>query len=159
MNKLSEHVPCRPENLTLYHYGELEPSDRARVESHLLECAACRHELAQLQSVLEVLPKRKPEFSPQEIRTFNARVNRRLHRRFRRFFEPSLGWSLAASTAVLLMMILYAPAPGPQQSSTKVTRQISGEIERLPDPELLLNLELLENLDLLQELEETGIHG
>lgn len=158
MNKPSEHSSCRPENLILFHYGELDVADRLRVEEHIQGCAACRRELAELRSALEVLPKGEPEFSPAEIRAFNERVSRRLRPRSRQLLGPALGWSFAAAAAVLLVT-LYLPAPGPQRPPLEVTLQTGGEMERLPEPELLLNLELLENLDLLQELEGTGIRG
>jgi anti-sigma factor RsiW len=159
MNNPYEDSLCRPESLTLFHYGELETADRLGVEKHLQGCAACRRELAQLRSTLEILPKRAPEFSPGEIRAFNERVVRRIRPRPRQSFRPAFGWSLAATAAVLLMVTLHSPTPAPQQPSPEMALQTDAEIERLPEPELLLNLELLENLDLLQELEETGISG
>ncbi|HSQ77169.1 MAG TPA: zf-HC2 domain-containing protein [Bacteroidota bacterium] len=46
--------------LTLYDYlrGELDENDRASVESHLAECAACREECAEMREALESLPPR-----------------------------------------------------------------------------------------------------
>ncbi len=46
--------------LTLYDYlrGGLDENDRAAVESHLAECAACREECAQMREALESLPPR-----------------------------------------------------------------------------------------------------
>jgi hypothetical protein len=79
--------------------------------------------------------------------------------RFHRPLGPALGWSLAAATAALLLLTLHSPTPPPQQPPAEVALQTDGEMERLPEPELLLDLELLENLDLLQELEGTGISG
>jgi anti-sigma factor RsiW len=154
MNKLSDRSSCRPEDLTLLHYGELDAADRLRVEEHLQGCSVCRRELAELRSALEALPKREAEFSPEEIRAFNERVSRRLRPKSRQLLKPAFGWSFAAAAAVLLMVTLRSPTPGPQKSLPEVV-----EMERLPEPELLLNLELLENLDLLQELEGTGRRG
>ncbi|WP_027715015.1 zf-HC2 domain-containing protein [Desulfuromonas sp. TF] len=159
MNNPHEDSPCLRENMTLFHYGELERADRLGMEKHLQGCSACRRELALLRSTLKILPKREPEFSPGEIRAFNERVVRRIRPRLRQSFRPAFGWSLAATAAVLLMVTLHSPAPAPQQPSQEMALQTDAEIERLPEPELLLNLELLENLDLLQELEETGISG
>jgi anti-sigma factor RsiW len=166
MNKPHEDTLCRPESLTLFHYGELETADRLGVEKHLQGCAACRRELARLRSTLKILPKRAPEFPPGEIRDFNERVVRRLRPRprfsFRPAFKPAFGWSLAATaaTAVLLLMVtLRTPTPAPRHSSPQMALQGGAEIEALLEPELLLNLELLENLDLLQELETMGISG
>jgi len=159
MSKPSEDVFCHPESLTLFHYGELDPADHLRLEKHLQGCAACRRELAQLRATLEILPKVEPEFSPEEVRSFNERVGRSLRPKQRHFFRPAYGWSLAATAAVLLMVTLHSPAPGPREKSPGVALRTASEIESLPEPELLLNMELLENLDLLQELEGTGISG
>lgn len=159
MNNPSEKDACRPQWLTLYHYGELEGDDLLLLEKHLQGCAVCRQELAEMRSVLDTLPKGESPFSAGEIRTFEERVCRRLRARNRLPLRPALGWSLAAATAVLLMVILHEPAPVPQQPSPEMALQRTGEMEGLPETELLLNLELLENLDLLQELEGTGLSG
>lgn len=158
MNKPSDHASCRLEDLTLFHYGELDAADRHRMEKHLQGCSACRRELAELRSALDVLPKSAHEFSPEEIRGFNDRVSRRLRPRSHQFFRPAFGWSFTA-VAALLMVFLYVPFPQMQQPPSEDTLQSGGEMDRLPDPELLLNLELLESLDLLQELEDMGIRG
>lgn len=159
MSKRSENTFCRPENLTLFHYGELDAADRLLAEQHLRDCAACRRELAHLRSTLERLPKMEPEFSPREIRAFAERVGRRIRPKPRRIVKPAFGWSLAATAAMLLMLTLHSPAPGPQQASREVVLRSGPEMERLPEADMLLNLDLLENLDLLQQLEETGIGG
>lgn len=159
MNKPSESLSCRPQWLTLYYYGELEGDDRLWVENHLQGCAVCRRELVELESALDALPKGETAFSPGEIRAFDERVCRRIRPGHRLPVRPALGWTLAAATAVLLMVVLHAPTPVPQQPPSEVALQRAGEAGRLPDAEMLLNLELLENLDLLQELEGTGSSG
>ena len=159
MSKSIQNFSCRPESLTLFHYGELDEDDRQRMAIHLQGCAACRRELAQLRSSLEMLPKRELGIPPEEVRAFNERLSRRLRRRHRPL-KPALRWSLAGTAAVLLMvMTLHSPAPDLQRPSPGVVQQTGGALEFLPDPELLLNLELLENLDLLQEIEGTGGSG
>lgn len=159
MNRPNENSTCCTESLTLHHYGELKESDRLRTERHLQDCEPCRLELAQLRSDLEKLPKWEPEFSGEEIRAFNERVNRRVRPRFRFRLGVPLGLSAAGAVA-LLLIVLQSPVPGPgPQPPTNVALQTGGEAERFPDAELLMNMELLENLDLLQELEKTGISG
>ena len=159
MNKPNPPPCCHPEQLTLFHYGELDAADRLRVETHLQDCAACRGELAQLRATLAALPKNAAEISPQEIRAFNARVGRSLQPRQPFYLRPALGWSLAAATAVLLVVSLHGPLPAPSRPPTGVAAHVGGAAQRLPDAELLLNMDLLQNLDLLQQLDETGVEG
>lgn len=159
MNQPNTSTCCLLEELTLFHYGELDAADRLRVDTHLQGCAACRRELAQLRATLAALPKNAVELSPQEIRAFNARVGRSLQPRRPFYLKPALGWSLAAATAVLLVVSLHNPLPGPSRPPTGVAVHVGGPAQRLPDAELLLNMDLLENLDLLQQLDGTGIEG
>jgi anti-sigma factor RsiW len=151
--------PCPPpEELTLFHYRELEEAERLRVENHLQQCGACRRELEQLQSTLARLPKEQREFSAAELRAFHQRLNQRLRSRQRHALRPAMGWSLAAATAVLLLVTLHAPSP-PSRPAPPGAAQVGGVAQRLPDPDLLLNMELLEKLDMLQELEGSGVSG
>lgn len=159
MNKPNPPPCCHPEQLTLFHYDDLDADDRRRVETHLQDCAACRGELAQLRATLAALPKNAAEFSPMEIRAFNARVGRSLQPRRPFYLRPALGWSLAAATAVLLVVNLHSPPPGTSRPPTGVAVHLGGPAQRLPDAELLLNMDLLENLDLLQQLDGTEIEG
>jgi anti-sigma factor RsiW len=159
MSKPNPPPCCRPEQLTLFHYGDLDAADRLRVETHLQDCAACRRELAQLRATLAALPKSAAEFSPQEIRAFNARVGLSLQPRRPFYRRPALGWSLAAATAMLLVVSLHGPLRSPSRPPSGVVLHVGGPAQRLPDTELLLNMDLLENLDLLQQLDGTGIEG
>ena len=38
-------------------FGDLSPEEQARLEAHLLSCAACREQLAELQGVLAAMDK------------------------------------------------------------------------------------------------------
>jgi len=159
MSKPTEHIDCRPEELTLFHYDELDAEGRRRLEAHLQDCAACRKELTQLRATLEILPKESPQVPPEQIRAFNERLGRRLRPKRSRPLRPALGWSLAAATAVLLLVTVRSPGPGPRQPAPDAARHAAVTAEQMPDAELLLNMELLEHLDMLQELEAAGVNG
>jgi anti-sigma factor RsiW len=159
MNQLSEQYACRPENLILFHYGELDATKRLQVKQHLMECGACREELAQLRAMLGILPKKQLNISPEEIRSFTERVNQSLHPRLNPFFRPVLGWSFAAAAAAALLLLMLPPERVPQQPSPAVSLQTGSELNTMLEAEMLLNLELLQNLDLLQELEEKEVSG
>jgi len=161
MNKSCEQYTCRPENLILFFYGELDAAERLQVEGHLKGCASCRNELEQLRTFLEILPKNQLNISPQEIVSFNEKVNRQLRRRPRRSFSPVMGWSLGAAAIAALLLLTMRP-PIPEQKLPPISAkslQMVSELDRMPETEMLLNLELLQNLDLLQELEETEEPG
>lgn len=153
MSKPSEISACQPEKLTLFHYGELNPAEHLWVETHIKHCPACRQEVEQVGSMLEMLPKDEHEISREAIRSLNERVSRRLRPRLRLPFRPVIGGSLAAAAALVLTMTFYSPTPELQQSPSETSRQADRQTDRLPEAELLRNLDLLENLDLLQELE------
>lgn len=159
MTQPSTSPRCSPENLTLFYYGELEEAERLRVANHLQQCGACRQELAQLRTTLDLLPRKEQKISPSELHAFNQRVSRRLRPAQRNAFGPALGWSLATATTVLLLVTLSPLSPVPRQPSPERAPQLSGVVQQLPDPDLLLNMELLEKLDLLQELVGSGGNG
>lgn len=156
MSKSSEISACQPEKLTLFHYGELDPAEYLWVETHIKHCSACRREVEQVGSMLEMLPKDEQEVSREAIRSLNERVSRRLRPRIRPPLRPVMGGSLAAAAVLVLTVTLDSPTPVPQQSPSEPPRQGAMQTDRLPEPELLRNLDLLENLDLLQELEGSG---
>jgi anti-sigma factor RsiW len=159
MSKPSKSSGCSPENLTLFHYGDMEETERLRVENHLEQCGTCRHELEQLEAVLALLPREERKISPEELGAFSRRLNQRLRPPQRYRFKPALGWSLAAATATLLLVTLHPLSPVQRQLFPGDAPQIGAARQGLPDPDLLLNMELLEKLDLLQELEGPGANG
>jgi predicted anti-sigma-YlaC factor YlaD len=160
MNKSSEQYTCRPENLVLFFYGELNATERLQVERHLKGCAACRDELEQLRTFLEILPKKQLKISPEEILSFNERVSRRLRPKPKRPFSPVMGWSLATATiAALLLITLRPPIPEQKQAGPAMSVQMVNDFNKMPETEMLLNLDLLQNMDMLLELEKTGVRG
>ncbi len=67
MNETAQHNcgQCDGETLMSYIYGETDGAAAARVEDHLLECADCRSEFADLsESRLSVFEWNKLEFEP-----------------------------------------------------------------------------------------------
>ena len=160
MNKPFEQYTCPQENLILFFYDELNATERLQMEGHLQGCAACRKELEQLRTFLEVLPKKQLEISRGEILSFNERVSRRLRAKPKRSFRPVVGWSLATATvAALLLITLRPPIPEQKQSIPAMSLQMVNDFNKMPETEMLLNLDLLQNMDMLLELEKTGVRG
>lgn len=90
------------DRLSAHADGELPADERAAVEAHLRECAACRQELEDLRMVDEAalaLPVRAPE---GYFDSFPARVRERLAARRRRTVPR---WTWAAAAALLLAVL------------------------------------------------------
>ena len=93
---------CEKERLVAYVYGELEASDRERVDSHLKTCAGCREELAALRSVRVDLGSWTP---PQPEFGFHIVHDRKPAWQAR--WVPAFG---LAAAAVLLLAVASAIA-------------------------------------------------
>jgi hypothetical protein len=80
-----------------YIDGQLSPSDVKRVESHVEECSACRHELESLRAVVGLL-HRVPMISPRRSFAIAARVPRR---------SPVALRALRVATAVAVLLLAF----------------------------------------------------
>ena len=139
-------MSCALENeLTAYLDGELSPSERARVDTHLPGCPDCRATLALLErsvATLHALPAFEP--SPQLRRAVLQRVSEEGERGLgARWSRLRAAWVLpafatAAAAGVLAFMLTHS------------SRQ--GVMEALEEPgglELAANLEVVGDMDVL----------
>jgi len=116
-------------DLSLLAAGVITGNERANVEAHLTNCAACRTKLAELRNLnseLELLGKRLPQVEP------SIALRRRWQEAVRQSARPATGpswawlsgrraaWSgLAAIWALVLLLRLSAPdAPRPAVVAT-----------------------------------------
>lgn len=106
-----DHIANR---LSDYAVGALRGREKARVESHLAECAACRGELGALQRTGDLLSSLSLEQAPPE--TWDA-VRDRIGdlRRASAPARPRLAWGLAMGVVAVLFValgiFLQRPAP------------------------------------------------
>jgi len=156
MTEREQILSCRPDQLLLFHYGELDSADRLWIEQHLQQCAACRAELAELQLFLNRLPEVGSELGPAEVRRFGSRVMAQLPSNRRHFSRPALGWSLAGAALLLITLNLPGQFPSEVPQPPKRSVKMSAEQKLLPDPDMLQNLDLLDNFDLVQKLDRLG---
>ena len=107
---MSEHERYA-EDLALYALDALQVEDRARVDEHLAECAACRQELEQLRGdtallALSTAGPRPPQRARQRLLDAvarEARTPRLVETSTRRSWWGMLGW--AAATAVVIFAV------------------------------------------------------
>ncbi len=104
---MSEHEQYA-EDLALYALDALRGEDRARVDEHLAECAACRRELEQLRGdtallALSTAGPRPPQRARQRLLDAVAReprVPRIVQTSPRRSWWGVLGWAVAAAVLI-----------------------------------------------------------
>ena len=124
---------CREwrESLGAYALGRLANGERAALEAHLEGCAACRGELAAIESVTRLMPLADPErfeAAPEPPAGLDDRVaaaiaaERRGDRRRRLRLGLSLGAATAAAAATLLAILVL---PGGDESAPE--RHVSFE--------------------------------
>ncbi|MEO8926343.1 MAG: zf-HC2 domain-containing protein [Caulobacteraceae bacterium] len=116
--------------LPWYVTGQLDPSDQAQVEAHLLECPECQAELKtehRLKSELADLPfeiehgwtrlrgrldERRADTAPGVL-TWLGAARRDVGRRWRAA-APGLGWALAAAQIVVFLLVGVSTLPSSQ---------------------------------------------
>ena len=94
--------------LAVYALGGLEPEEVKRVEAHLAECAVCRKEAGDAQSLVSLIAQSAPAAQPSE--TARARVlkqigTRPVHRAERSPL-PQSAWAVAALGAIVVVALL-----------------------------------------------------
>jgi anti-sigma factor RsiW len=92
-----------------YHDGDLSPTERAAVETHLRSCDSCRELLSDLQHISRLMASAAlVEMPPRAINRMygawwaSAQARDRGVRRL-------AGWLTAAAAAVLVLVPLYSP--------------------------------------------------
>lgn len=117
-NRLDAHA--RVELLSAYLDNQVSPAERARLESHLRDCAACRAELASLRQTVAVMRALPRVPVPHAFTLSEAKIGVRQP-------APKAAWlgglvrGLGAVTAVALVAVvavtvLRPPAAAPEQA-------------------------------------------
>lgn len=149
---MTNRQPCDEQQLTLYHYNELERETRQQVENHLKSCANCRATLEQINSCLAAVPKGEQTIDSAGRLRFTEQVMARTGSR-RRIGKPVWGGALAAAGTLALVLTLM---PIFQQQPVEMSNPALTELELLEQLELLQDLDILQDFELLGELEDLG---
>jgi len=101
---------------------EIEPEERARLDSHLGSCARCREDLAELQTTSAALRRWEPAEPPHElvfVRRRERGVSGLLAGWGRSVFLPA-GVGAALAAAILVMVLGRTPDPEVRKLATEV---------------------------------------
>jgi anti-sigma factor RsiW len=108
-------------DLVPFHFGTLEASERAALESHLLGCAACVKDYLTLKRDLETgatAPAPRAEARDRLRRAVALELRARSPSRAWRWWERPLAAAFAGSTVVFAMLAVHlmtaAPAAAPR---------------------------------------------
>ncbi len=139
------------EELLIAHCrGELEEAERARVDTHLAGCAACRESLAAYAGLMGELERSTPAAPPIQWGAYRAELREKLERRTAR---PSAAWSAvwrpapALVAAGLLAALVYAGLPDGGREPA------GGDPLALENAILASRLDMIAKLDVVQRLD------
>lgn len=150
------------QDLVLYYYGECGGTERSRVETHLKDCAPCRHFLEDLHTLLPLTVK--PDYPPQPFwESYSREVQRKLRaaeekaswwRGLFSFFRP---WPVPAlATALVLVLALTLTFTKDMWRSQEPPPEELALLEVLPVAEDLEFFKAMEFLDAMDLLEAVG---
>lgn len=147
---------------TLLYYEELAAPERAALQDHLQDCAACRRDYDALCHTLDALPRQQaPELDSAARERFVARVTR--SRRTPLWRQPAVGGLLSTALAAVVAVVLWPSAPLPHRPAAP--QLADSMVERAPEesPRMVVSkaaaslntteIEIVEQMDLLQNLD------
>lgn len=157
-------APCQAleENLVLFHYGDLDGTDREALQSHLAGCAGCA---AYLQELGALLPLTITTDEPPQ--TFWTDYNREMRQKvaaaadrkswrmtFTELFQPR--WApVFAAAAVIALALTLTLGKGMWRATDVPPQEDEAIIEVLPVAENLdfyKAMDVLDDLDLLESM-------
>lgn len=137
-----------------YVDGRLKESERAEVEKHLAECAACRLRVHEFRSVSDLLGE-LPQIEPSAA--FDIRVHARVaaepaKRSWWRWFAPSPRVAFAAS--LLLVATVWIGVHQYQSQNGSAANGQPTDEQLMQDEPVLKNMDVLSNFEPLTDLPE-----
>jgi anti-sigma factor RsiW len=145
--------------LAAYATGDVADAERARIERHLVDCAACRTTVEEFQALLSELAATTP--APSDVAWPRYRAELRARRATRRISWRA-SWlrplPLAASGAVAaaIAIVVYVALPGDRPHADLGAIEydgLAGRIEMIDHYHVVEHLDLLEDLDVIRNLD------
>jgi anti-sigma factor RsiW len=143
--------------------GELTDAERAQVETHLVECAACRSAREGIAHLMSELARTAPVPPPIHWGAYRAELRERIERRGSR---PGALWSWlvrpapALVAAGLVAALVYvglpgtAPGPGTPDPLALDSTILASRLDLLARLDVVQHLDLLEDFNVIGELDE-----
>ena len=153
--------------LSAYVAGSLAEDERASVERHLADCAACRAAVADFRLLLDQLAATAP--APPEIAWPRYRAELRARREARadasrgirawtgsraRWLRPApLAASTAVAAACAILLYVAVGARPPADLASMEADGLASRIEMIDNYRVVEQLDLLEDLDVIRNLD------
>lgn len=134
--------------LVPYVRGELEGAERARVETHLGACAACRQARAEVERLAAVLARAPAP--PVHWGAYRAELRDKLAQRGRRRWRWSWMPVPMALATGLAAVLLYVGLPGQNGREEMAAAEETILAARI---DLIKRLDMVQQLDLLEDFE------
>ena len=168
-HKLKSACRAFEADLVLYYYGDIEESDRRRVEGHCQDCFHCRRFLDDLHRLLPQIAKPKPlpvdfwqNYYKETVEKLAAREARGSW--WRNLFMPMHVWLIPAvgtvAVAVLAVALVFGRGgwnlrlTAPQQET--IPQEILTDATKV---EFFKSMDLLESLGVLEKMEGSQPHS
>jgi len=145
------------EQVVAYLSGELAPAERARLDAHLVECAACRRAVDESRLVLAALAPGRPAAPPVDWARYQAELRARVARRPRGWWlRPWPALAAAALATVVLLLTLQMPERKMTDLATLNDTVLAARLPMLEQYRVVERLDLLEDLDVIGQLDRIG---
>ena len=141
--------------------GDLDAGERARVEAHLADCAACRAARASYARLVGALARTGPPAPPIHWGAYRAELRERLERRGAG--RAARGWlgrpvpALVAAAQVAARVVAGIPgqrAPGAPQPHAQDGTNHPSRLDMIARLDVVQDLDLLEDFNVISELDE-----
>lgn len=168
-HKLKSACRAFEADLVLFYYGDVEESDRRRVESHCRDCFHCRRFLDDLHRLLPQMakPKQMPadfwqNYYKETVEKLAAQEARGSW--WRNLFAPMHVWLIPAFGTVAVAVLAVALVLGKSGWNLRLTAPQQEAIpqEILADAtkvEFFKSMDLLESLGILEKMEGSQSHS
>jgi len=141
--------------------GDLDAGERARVEAHLADCAACRAARASYARLVGALARTEPPAPPIHWGAYRAELRERLERRGAG--RAARGWlgrpvpALVAAALVAALVVAGMPglrAPGAPDPLALDGTILASRLDMIARLDVVQDLDLLEDFNVISELDE-----
>ena len=141
--------------------GDLDAGERARVEAHLADCAACRAARASYARLVGALARTEPPAPPIHWGAYRAELRERLDRRGAG--RAARGWlgrpvpALVAAALVAALVVAEMPglrAPGAPDPLALDSTILASRLDMIARLDVVQDLDLLEDFNVISELDE-----